>query len=184
MSAPAAFDAALARARQLHAQGRLGEAERHYRELAGPGAHRETVLRALVDLYMQARRPAEVIATLTALTHEVPDSQYYYDRLAALLDGLGQTDAAIGQYLRLLSRQPQLASAHFNLALLYKKAWRYGDALASYETALHLGIDQVEEVYCNMGVLYSELRRATEASAMYVPMHSSAHTSSGVIVIL
>jgi tetratricopeptide (TPR) repeat protein len=167
------FELEFARAQQLHAQGRLDEAERHYRELAGPGAQRETVLRALVELYMQARRPAAVIATLGALTEEAPDSLYYHARLAALLDGLGRTDAAIEQYLRLLKRQPDLAAAHFNLALLYKKARRYSEALASYETAIRCGISQVEEVYCSMGVLYSEMRRGTEASAMYE--HALAH---------
>ena len=108
MDPPPDFQQAFQEARKLQAQGRLREAEQLYRQLTAPGEHRETVLRALVELYLQAHRPKEVIDTLVALTEEVPDSLYYYARLASLLDGLGHTDAAIGHYPRLLKRQPEL----------------------------------------------------------------------------
>lgn len=161
------FKPAFQRAQELHAQGRLMEAEQAYRQLMAPGEHRETVLRTLVELYMQARRPKEVIATLVALTEEVPDSLYYYARLASLLDGLGHTEAAISHYLRLLKRQPRMATAYFNLALLYRKEKRYGDALSAYETAIQLGISDIQEAYSNMGVLYSEMRVTDKAREMY-----------------
>ncbi len=167
MNPPPDFQPAFQQARELHAQGRLREAEQLYRQLTAPGEHRERVLRALVELYMQARRPKDVIDTLVALTEEVPDSPYYYARLATVLDGLGRTDAAIEHYLRLLTRQPGMATAHFNLALLYKKAKRYGEALAAYERAIQLGIDNAQEVYSNMGVLHSEMHQAEKATEMY-----------------
>lgn len=161
------FRTAFDLAAKLHSAGRLGEAERAYRELAAPGPDRETVLRALVELYMQGGRAREAVDTLVELTHEVPDSLYYYARLATLLDGLGQIEAATGHYLRLLERQPALAGAHFNLALLYKKMQRYADALAEYEEAVRLGIENVQEAYSNMGVLYSEMRQKEQAREMY-----------------
>jgi tetratricopeptide (TPR) repeat protein len=61
----------------------------------------------------------------------------------------------------------RLATAHFNLALLYKKNNHYADAMASYEDAIRFGIDHVQEVYSNMGVLYSEMREADNAVRMY-----------------
>ncbi len=61
----------------------------------------------------------------------------------------------------------QLATAHFNLALLYKKNKHYADAMASYDMAIRFGIDHVQEVYSNMGVLYSEMRKADKAAGMY-----------------
>jgi tetratricopeptide (TPR) repeat protein len=154
-------------ARKLHAEGRLAKAEQAYRQLLTPGKHREFVLQALTELYLQTRHPQKAIDTLVSLTEEVPDSLFYYARLASLLDGLGQTDAAISHYQRLLKRQPEMAAAHFNLALLYKKNKLYAEALASYENAIRLGIDTVQEVYSNMGVLYSELRQANTAAEMY-----------------
>jgi len=101
------------------------------------------------------------------LTEEVPDKLYYYARLGALLDGIGETEAAIGHYLRLLERQPGLANAHFNIALLYKKSKRYTEAISSYEAAIAHGIDKVQEVYSNLGVLYAELRQRDKARQMY-----------------
>lgn len=161
------FNQAFQRARELHAQGRLGEAERALQELATPGEHRETVLRALFDLYAQTGRLQDAIDTMAALTEELPDQLYYFTRLAALLEGRGQLDAAISHYLRLLERQPRLADAHYNLALLYKKGKRYSEAMASYEAAVRLGISRAEEVYSNMGVLCSELHQKDKAKEMY-----------------
>ena len=161
------FDQAFAAARELHARGRLEEAERAYRRLDIPFAHRESVLRALAELYLQAGRHREAIATLVALTDVVPDRLRYYGWAASVLDELGRTDEAIGQYQRLLGRQPGIADAHFNLALLYKKARRYGEAIAAYREAARLGSARVQEVWSNLGVLYSDLRRADEAAAMY-----------------
>lgn len=79
----------------------------------------------------------------------------------------GPIDEAIEEYERYVENQPDLANAHFNLALLYKKGLRYADALAEYENAVRLGIDRLEEVYSNTGVLYSEMRQADKARAMY-----------------
>lgn len=161
------FEAALAHARQLHVQGRVAEAETAYKNLLGIAEYREAALQALSELYWHAKRPREAIDALIALTHQVPDRLYYYAQLAALLDGLGHTEAAIGHYLRLLKNQPLLAAAHFNLALLYKKEKRFDEALKSYEESVRLGIDHVEEVYSNMGVLYSEMRDVQKADEMY-----------------
>ena len=151
----------------MHAQGRFTEAEKAYQQLLNSGEQNESVLRALVELYIQTRQVSEAIDTLVALTEEVPDKLYYYARLAGLLDGLGQTDAAIGHYRRLLKRQPGLATAYFNVALLYKKGKRYSDALSAYEEAIKYGIDDVQEVYSNLGVLYSEMRQREKAREMY-----------------
>ena len=161
------FQQAFERARQKHAQGLFTEAEQAYQQLANSGEQREYVLRALVELYLQTRQVNEAIDTLVALTEEVPDKLYYYARLAGLLHGLGQTDAAIGHYQRLLKRQPGHAVAYFNVALLYKKGKRYSDALSAYEEAIKHGIDDVQEVYSNLGVLYSEMRQREKAREMY-----------------
>ena len=78
-----------------------------------------------------------------------------------------ETEKAIADYLRVLEQQPELATAHFNLALLYKQNRCYAEALASYENAVRLEIEDVQEVYSNMGVLLSEMRKGDEAKAMY-----------------
>lgn len=167
MAATQAFEQAFRRARELQARGSRVKAERLYRELLARGEERERVLRGLVDLYMETRRPDEAIRHLVALTEEVPDSPFYYGKLAGLLDGLGRTEQAIAHYLRLLEHRPDLADVHYNLALLYKKEKRWRDAIAAYERALELGIARPHEVYSNLGVLYSAMRRPDEAARTY-----------------
>lgn len=78
-----------------------------------------------------------------------------------------QVEASITQYEQQLSTAPDDANARFNLALLYKMARRYADALSAYEAAIELQIDDVEEVYSNIGVLYSEMRQGDKAREMY-----------------
>lgn len=155
------------RAAQLHAQGDLAAADRAYRALLTAGKYREQILQALVELHMQGKQLDKVIEYLVALTEEVPDRLFYYARLGALLDGVGETEAAIGHYQRLLARRPGLADAHFNIALLYKKSKRYDEAISSYEAAISHGIDNVQEVYSNLGVLYAEMRQKEKALQMY-----------------
>ena len=77
------------------------------------------------------------------------------------------TDPAIRQHEELLARDPNDAVAHFNLALLYKRAGRHDDAVASYRRAIDLDIDDVQEVYSNLGVLYSEMRQPALAREAY-----------------
>jgi cytochrome c-type biogenesis protein CcmH/NrfG len=77
------------------------------------------------------------------------------------------TDSAIRQHEDLLAQDPNNDVAHFNLALLYKRAGRHDDAVASYQRAIDLGIDDVQEVYSNLGVLYSEMRQPALAREAY-----------------
>lgn len=161
------FRRAFRAAQKLHQEGKLAEAEVAYRRLAGPGPHRETALQGLFDLYLQGGRPQQAVEVLIALIQEAPESLTYHAHLAELLQTMGQPEVAIGFYERLLERRPELADGHFSLALQYKHAFRYQEALQAYEKSLELGISDPQEVYSNMGVLYSDMRDATKARQMY-----------------
>ncbi len=167
MQLPADFKAAFTEAWQHQAAGRLLDAERIFRELGKSGAHRHLALEALADLYLLQRRFEECLGILTELTDIDPDSAHYCTKLANLLDSLGNTDAAIDAYSRLLQQRPDEAIAFFNIALLYKKQERYEEAISAYEQAARLGIDRVEEVYSNLGNLYAEMLDADKAREMY-----------------
>ena len=54
------------------------------------------------------------------------------------------TDPAIRQHEQLLAREPNNAVAHFNLALLYKRAGRHDDAVAAYRRAIDLARNSAE----------------------------------------
>ena len=112
-------------------------------------------------------RFVECLMKLTELTEIDPGSVHYCAKLANLLDSLGNTNAAIDEYSRLLQQRPGEAIAHFNIALLYKKQRRYTEALSAYEEAVRLGIDQVQDAYSEMGTVYSEMLNADKAREMF-----------------
>jgi len=167
MKLPTDYQAAFVEARQHQAAGRFLDAERIFRHLARPGAHRHFALEALADLFLQQQRFEECLDIVRELTDIVPDNVHYCTKLANLLDSLGRTDDAIAEYSRLLQQRPDEVLAHFNIALLYRKLDRYAEALSAYEEAVRLGIDRVEEVYSNMGNVYSEMLDADKTREMY-----------------
>ena len=157
----------LQRAGKLYRQGNIAGAERAFRKAAAAGPDREAALRALADLYLQSGRPRDAAATLTELLTVTPDNFPLHAGLAGLLETLGEQDKAADLYRAFIARHPGHASAHFNLGLLYRKDGHFEAALAAYEKAIENGINRVEEVYSNMGVVYSEQRRAGLAREMY-----------------
>jgi tetratricopeptide (TPR) repeat protein len=167
MKLPADFRNAMLEAKRMLDQGNLLDAERILRYLAEADTHRQFPLEALADLYLQQGRVEECRNILGELTGMAPDNLNYCVKLANLLDSLGNTDAAIDAYTRLIQHRPDEAIAHFNVALLYKKHLRYADALHAYEEALRIGIDRVEEVYSNMGNVYAEMLDADKAREMH-----------------
>jgi tetratricopeptide (TPR) repeat protein len=161
------FDKASEQAQYLRAGGRFAEAVQAYQELANQQEHREAALAALADVHLQARRADKAVESLATLVEEHPESLRHCDRLANLLSRLGQAGAAISQYLRFIERQPEVAEAHYNLALLLKKQKDFANAMLAYERSILLGIDRVHEVYTNMGVLASEMRRPDPARELF-----------------
>lgn len=166
MSAAGDPSSAIDRARRLQAAGRLQEAETIYRELAA-GGERRPALEALAELYLQSGRARQAVETLSALTREAPDNLYYHSRLAWTLDAVGRTDSAAEYFERLIALRPEAAALHFDRALLLRKLKRHEEAIAAYREALERGIERPEEVWSNLGVLYTDLRRPHEARACY-----------------
>jgi tetratricopeptide (TPR) repeat protein len=167
MQLPSDFQAAFTEAKQHQAAGRVLDAERIFRQLAKSGAHRHIALEALADLFWLQQRFRECLDISRELIEIEPDSEHYSIKVASLLDALGQTDDAVAEYSRLLQQKPDAALVHYNIALLYRKQERYTDALSAYEEAIRLGIDRVEEVYANMGNVYSEMLDTDKTREMY-----------------
>ncbi len=167
MDLPADFRDALIEAKKMQDQGRLLDAERILRNLAEKDSHRHLPLEALADLYLKQRRFEECLNILRALIEIEPGNVRYSTKLANLLESLGDMQSAIDAYARLLAHRPDEADVYFNIALLYKNAERYEDAISAYERAVRLGIDRVEEVYSNLGNLYAEMLNADKAREMY-----------------
>ncbi|MDH3620138.1 MAG: sulfotransferase [Gammaproteobacteria bacterium] len=126
-----------------------------------------TALEEQVATYMQQQRWDDALETLRQLIEAEPDRLNYTARLAHLVDGLGHTHHAIDVYRRFLDRNPADATAHFNVAGLYKKMQQDDLALAALDEAIRLEIDHAEEVHLNKGVLFAETHRPEEAKKSY-----------------
>ncbi|NKB37334.1 MAG: tetratricopeptide repeat protein [Gammaproteobacteria bacterium] len=161
------FQIQINKAAELLRNGNFEAAERELVALVEMSADPEQSLNALLEFYMQNQRPLEAMNTLKKLHAEKPDSLFYLDRLAGMLTGFGQLGIAISYYQDFVGRHAGNADAWFNLALLYKRGKRFSDALEAYEKSLTLGVRGAEEVYSNLGVLYSEMRQADKAHSMY-----------------
>lgn len=160
-------DKALESASRLLSEGKVDEAAEVFKQLTANKKYREPALVTLTQLYTQTGQADNAIAALIVLNDEHPYNFLYCTRLAILLEDVGDLDGAIQRYERLLQHQPQLATAHYNLALLYKKTKRFVEAERAYEQALRAGIDHAEEVYSNMGVMFSEIHQADKAQDFY-----------------
>ena len=167
MSDDNSFQSQLNRAGELIRNGDSKAAENALIDLVESSTNSEQALNALLEFYMQTQRPLEAMNTLKKLVAEKPDSLFYLDRLAGMLRGFGQLGTAISYYQKYVERQPGNANAWFNIALLYKRGKRFFDAINAYEKSLMLGISGAEEVYSNLGVLYSEMRQPDKALSMY-----------------
>lgn len=101
-------------------------------------------------------------------------------REARLLEQAGRLADAADTYERLLMQAPNLPNSWYNLARLQRRTGRPDAALASYQRALDLGVEDPEDVRLNRGVIFSddlrrpdaaerELKAALELNATYIP---------------
>jgi len=95
-----------------------------------------------------------------------PGSAATLNLLAVIDTSLGRNDAALANYDRALSLQPNLVAAWSNRGAVLKAMKQYDAALESYDRALSFQPDYVEVINNRAGVLH-ELKRHDEALASY-----------------
>ena len=159
---------ALAKALQLHQQGKLAEAERLYAEILAAGTsagarspitllNHGRVLNALGRRDEALHRFEEAIALQPKL------AEAHMSRGAALA-AIGRSDDALAGYRRALEIAPDYPEAHF--AMGNDTLGRGGEALASFDRALALRPDHAQ-AHSNRGILLAVLGRNEEALASY-----------------
>jgi len=101
-------------------------------------------------------------------------------REAGALRQAGRDGEAEAAYARVLSMQPNLPDAWYNLGLVRRRLGKFEGALAAYQQALDRGAGDPEEIHLNRGVIYAdcllrpdeaerELARALALNPAYVP---------------
>jgi tetratricopeptide (TPR) repeat protein len=81
-------------------------------------------------------------------------AQSYY-RLGIIHEDKGQLDAAVANYRKALSMDPEIAAAHVNLGILLSRTGSYDQAKTELLHAVRLK-DDYAKAYYNLGLVYAE----------------------------
>lgn len=146
----------LNKAKILHQQNKIEEAESTYQNLLTVSPDNEDILFPLAQLYLQTARIEDASDILKRLCIQVPNKVHYCDLLANTYAQLKKFDQACNCYLSFLQNNSGTANTFFNYAYFLKSAGQYEEAIAQYKNALKHNIAQPEEIYVNMAVIYSD----------------------------
>ncbi len=91
--------------------------------------------------------------------------KFFYQGLAFI--DQEEWDKAISAFQRALEKDPELASAHNNLGILFKQKGQGEQALSHYRKAVDLAPASAE-IYNNLGILLREMGRFHEAEKAYL----------------
>jgi predicted O-linked N-acetylglucosamine transferase (SPINDLY family) len=165
MAAPP-LDLLMAQGQSLQQAGRLGEAERLYREVLRRQPRHADALHFLGLVAYQAGHPqagADLIAQAVAVA---PGDADALANLGLALQALGRHEDALASLDRALALRPDNAAALSNRGNALSALGRHDDALAAFERALALRPDFLEAVY-NRGNALHAAGRLDEALAAF-----------------
>ena len=168
MSAPAPFDSRsrLRQAIALHQQGRLGDAERLYREVLQHVPGEPDALHFLGVLHGQQGRHEEALRLMDrAIAANPRNPSVLYNR-ANLLRDMDRADEALAGYDEALRVKPDNIAALTNKGALLHQFGRYAEALALYDRILALKPDHAD-AHANRGNSLNSLGRNEEALASF-----------------
>ena len=146
---------------------RFVEAEQLYRALLSIGDAEEVVYRELFQFYVRQKKTAQAVSCLEKMARHFSGEPEYWLQLAQFAQSCGDYDSAILGYQKFLAQVTDRPNTVYNFAYLLKQAGKLEEALSCYQKALAMGVSGKEEVYTNIGVILSELRREPEARSSY-----------------
>jgi len=150
----------------LHQQGKLDDAERHYRAVLRLQQGHPGVLYNLALVLIHTGRLVEAAGAYQKILAVTPDDAMAHAYLGQVLRSLGRNEEALAHLQRSLVLKPDYAEAHANLGNVLVALNRPQDALASYAKAQVLN-PRLAEPYINMGNLLASLDRHAEAVVQF-----------------
>ncbi|WP_299596000.1 sulfotransferase [uncultured Microbulbifer sp.] len=167
MTVPTHISKHLREARLLVESKRFDEAEQLYRKLLSLGGAEEVVYRELFQLYDRQKKSEQAISCIEEMARSFKEIPEWWLQLAQYAQSCKNYEKAIHGYQMFLERVPDRPNTVYNFAYLLRQAGKLEEALNWYQKALAMGVSGKEEVYTNMGVILTELRREPEARANY-----------------
>ena len=181
LSAPQHYEAAMAH----HRQGRLAEAESHYRAVLRAEPGHFDAMEWLGALCAQTGRLDEAIAWLRKAVACNPTPARLHSNLATALGMAERFDEAVEAYRHSLALDPRGAQTYCDLGIMLARLFRDEEAVAAFEKALSLRPDFVP-AYEHLGYAQSRLGRHGEAAVCFKrvlaarPGQADAHLNYGV----
>lgn len=157
----------MALAQDLHAAGRLVEAETILRETLGalPDFHPAYHLLGLIALAAgNLVLATELIAKAISINHSIA---VYHRNLAELCRRLGRLNIAIQAAKRACELDPNDGEAHFNLGLILSDSRDWAAAISAYNAALAVNQNHAK-AWNNLGVAEDTLGHQAEAEKAYL----------------
>jgi tetratricopeptide (TPR) repeat protein len=142
----------------LHRQGRLREAETHYRSVLAKHPRQFEVLHLLGTLKLQERNFAEALSLLSRAVEINPSSIDTRSNLVAALLNMGRPSDALEHCNKILAVAPADPGVLYNRSAALAALGRHEDALIGFDKVLAIKSDHVNALFNRAGVL-AALRR-------------------------
>jgi protein O-GlcNAc transferase len=163
---PVTIDQAILVAQHHHEAGRLGEAEKIYRQVLAQQPDHAVALLLLGMLAGRAGRLEMAVELIRRSAQFEPDRAEAHGNLGNFLKDLGQLDEAIASYREAIRLKPDLVAAHSNLGNALRGQRRTDEAIASYQQAIRLKPD-FAEVHSHLGIALMDTGKFDEAIAAF-----------------
>ena len=159
-------DADVARAMQLHREGRLDEAEALYRGVLQADAGHFDALHLLGVIEGQRGRFETALPLLRRAVATRPDNAAALNNLGNTLAGLQHYAEAVQRFDDALALKAENPKALRNRGTALRRLGRLDDALASFDRALAVD-PRFTDAMVSRGELLQQMRRTTEAIAAF-----------------
>ena len=175
-------------AQTLHLQGRLSEAETHYREVLHWHPDAVEALRGLGALAYQHGRVDEAMALFARGVTIRPEAADFHANLAEALRILKRTDEAVEHARRALALDSTMPDAWNTMGLLAHEQKRFTDAESAYREAIRLQ-PRHTSAHINLGSTLQARGRLEEAAESLrranwlEPDNAAALTNLGQVLI-
>lgn len=169
-------------ATQLHAQGKLREAEAIYRQVLQREPMNAEAMHHLGLIAHQVGQHGPAIELIRKSISIKPGVGYFFKNLGSVLTAVGKYSEAVEAFETAVGLTPNDATAHHPLGVAYEKMYEYERARAAYRRAIELDPKHAPS-YFNLGVIaeyhgeYDESLRLLEKAIDLKSDYALARTS-------
>jgi tetratricopeptide (TPR) repeat protein len=177
----------LMQGQQLHAAGRLAEAQALYRGILGEAPDHGEALHGLGLLLHQTGQHQEAIDLLGRSLVAHGPHPLIHSNLGAVYLAAGLLNEAAEQCRAAIRLHPGLAVAHFNLGAALRRQDRFEEAESAFRESVRLDPRDVD-AHCNLAVVLHKLGKnpealaRLEATARLAPTHAQVHHDLGAML--